>query len=139
MARRLSLETHDYDGTLHGTYLDAVARDPTPESDLPTMAQAVRRSMALVASEASVDPVTKRHAAHTINVMARGRGNLDTTNNLDAGDLFRRVMAHDVGVPVLLDVLAEIKTGGACPQGRTTRLLQLYLTVLPVSPSTPTP
>lgn len=142
MARRLSLETHDYDGTLHGTYLNAVARDPTAEAAIPSMAQAVERFMALLmtASAASVDPATKRHAAHMVNVIARGRGNLDPKNNLDAGDLFRRVMARDVEVPVLLDVVAEIKTRGSCPQGRTTRLLQLYLSLLPpLDPSTPTP
>ena len=133
---RLSLQTHDYDGSLHGTYRDAVSRDPTHPTAIPVMSDALARFMRLASS---IPTTTVTHdAIRMARRIARGRGNFDVENNLRADDLFCRVLAHDADIDatVLMDVVAEIQTGGSCPQGRTTRLLQLYLTLLP---STPTP
>jgi len=126
----ISLETHDYDGSLGPIFREAVARDTVNPISFEA---AVARATGMISS------VTKkgrrRRAApvappmKTIRLLMQGdRPNWDPKNNIQARDVFRRLMSHDVDAGLIVDILFEIATKGPCVQGRTTRFLQYYLT-----------
>lgn len=112
---KLSTATHDYDGTL--VY--------TPSSLTLTLEEAIKKAGKAI--EISKEVKKKGHALKTLVLLSGERGNYDPSSKIKVDDLFREVMANDPDPDLLTDILAEITTGGSCPQGRSTRLFQLLL------------
>lgn len=56
------------------------------------------------------------------------KDNQDDSNDVDAMDILANILANDYDniLSIFEEQLADIITLGQCPQGRTTRLLQIY-------------
>lgn len=115
MSKGLSTATHDYDGTLVYTPLDLTL----------TLEDALERAGKAI--EESKEVKKKGHALNTLQLLNGAKGNYDPSSKIRIHDLFREVMAKNPYPDLLTDILAEVTTGGSCPQGRSTRLFQLLL------------
>lgn len=119
----LSTQTHDYDGTL-GPVWEA-ARKKAVDKGWRSIAltDALHKAQGMVGANLS--------ALRALGLLASSAGNFDDKSSLDGQEIFQWLM----GVPeldkdLLKDVLAEIVDKGSCAQGRTTRLLQLFESLL---------
>ncbi len=118
---KLSLRTHDYDGTLYLTL------SSQPRMSLIDASAKAR----LLVDGTDVHWRRKRSALGSIDLLnGSDEENFDPRNGIQAKDLFCLLMTNDVEGEILTDILAEIKRKGSCVQGRTTRLLQYSLSFL---------
>ncbi len=120
MNRKLSLNTHHYDGKL----VFKEEEEGVEAFELLSLEDALEKAVSL--AELHCHRRQVRFAKNTLFLLASEAGNYDSSNGLEATLLFRHIMSReDLDGPLLCDVLIEITKGGSCPQGRTTRLLQL--------------
>lgn len=119
----LSTQTHDYDGTLGPLWEGARKKAVAKGWRSLGLTEALHKGQAMVGARVS--------ALRALGFLASETGNFDEKSALDAQEIFQWLM----GIPsldnnLLADVLAEIVDKGSCPQGRTTRLLQLFQSYL---------
>lgn len=119
----LSTQTHDYDGTL-GPLWERARKEAVAKGWRSLgLTEALHKGQAMVGARVS--------ALRALGFLASETGNFDDKSSLDAQEIFQWLM----GIPsldndLLADVLGEIVDKGSCPQGRTTRLLQLFQSYL---------
>jgi len=116
LSNKLSTATHDYDGTL--VYSPPSIPIPSLEEALEKAEKAIRLSNVIE---------KKSNALKCLILLSRRGGNFDSSSNINVHDLIRDIMSRDPDPDLLTDVLAEVVTDGPCPEGRSTRLLQLLL------------
>jgi hypothetical protein len=134
--RRLSLHTHDFDKQWwevlrqieqHSLYEDAVwttcelMADTLPLEQLDHLLE-FRRKLKEI----------RPQSALFFDLIKNGQGNQDIDNHVDALVLlvFLSLTCSDELLPVLAEQLIDIASGG-CPQGRTTRLAQVCMSLVP--------
>jgi hypothetical protein len=123
----LYTETHKYDGLVGQIYQKIVQQDhrqcPSFEESIQFVEQCLARS----------NLAEKAHILHAINLLKNDhQGNDDRSNNIKVEELLPRViniirLFDASGIDLFLQNLGEISQLGACPQGRTTRLLGFYI------------
>jgi len=119
----LSTQTHDYDGTL-GPVWEAARKKAVDKGWRSIgLTEALHKAQGMIGSHVP--------ALRALGLLASCKGNFDAKSSLDAQDIFQWLM----GIPaldkdLLKDVFAEISDKGSCAQGRTTRLLQLFESLL---------
>ena len=104
------LNTHSYDGTLSFNE-DIIEFDENVYNDF-------------------FKKLTNPHAKKMAESIKNKQGNNDTSNNIDALNIFTWVISQKMSDDVfklLEEQLSDTTTRGPCPQGRTTRLFQIYL------------
>jgi len=130
------INVHDFDGSLHGRYVST--RVFSAEEQLAYLDAFIRRVSELDAQNARDACVMARAMKDRI----RNGLTKDQTNDLDWANLFAEIMHHlaktereqreDDGIwDMLREQLSDAKRLGACPQGLSVRLLQLWLGIRP--------
>lgn len=116
LSNKLSTATHDYDGTL--------VYSP-PSIPILSLKEALEKAEKAI----RLSNITKKkaNALKCLILLARKSGNFDSSSRINVHDLIREIMSRDPDPDLLTDVLAEVVTDGPCPEGRSTRLLQLLL------------
>jgi len=122
------LNTHFYDGKLNPRFLEIQKSIPNP---LP-LEQTYREIKALINTTFTDQPQRKKQALAIIKRLKNDRGkvaNHDQKNKIHVDQLlplvWTQVKEYDATAKLLfLEQLIEIR-GGMCPQGRTTRLIQM--------------
>jgi len=119
----LSIQTHDYDGTL-GPLWEAARKKAVDKGWRSIgLTDALRKAQAMVGAQVS--------ALRALGLLASSTGNVDDKSSLNSQEIFQWLMGvPDLDKDLLRDVLAEIVDKGSCAQGRTTRLLQLFESLL---------
>jgi hypothetical protein len=119
----ISTQTHDYDGTL-GPLWEAAKKQAIDKGwrSLP-LTEALHKAQGMVGANVS--------ALKALGLLASDTDNFDSKSSLDAQVLFQWLMGvPDLDKDLLTDVMAEIVDKGSCSQGRTTRILQLFQSLL---------
>lgn len=119
------LNTHYYDGKIKQKYLTIKSSFNQQPLDLETSLHEIEE---LIGKNIKNEKI-KQQTLRMLNLFKGTSGNYDRANDIDARELIRyvwtRVREYDSsGQQLFLEQLREIKNG-TCPQGRTTRLIQL--------------
>ncbi len=128
------LDVHGYDGTVGDLW-----RAAGPPAPAISMDDAVAFARERVSADLSGARLVA--ALRSIALFESDAGNADGKNALDARDVFRAateaVIAARLGPEDVFysEQLAEI-IGGSCPQGRTTRMWQVYASLNTSTPDT---
>lgn len=111
---KISINTHDYDGKLNHIYNKFNKHTNTPNIN----------ETILDITYYIKDPVVLKCLQ-----LFKMNDNYDRVNNIDARDLLCEVwnLIDKDELSLFIDVMKEIINCGPCVQGRTTRLLQLYI------------
>jgi len=127
--------THVFDGRIGKVYKACLAID---EKELipPSPYEIVLEEMEYVLSKINIDESTRARAFSAIQVLKKERGrNYDNANDINIEDLLPRawrfvrkykLSAAIVFYEQLADMIQRKNIGGTCPQGRSTRLLNMY-------------
>lgn len=136
----IQLETHSYDGLWGPIYLGLTIKDAlylkpalSIEDTLKEIRSALKHMMASGRPElAKLTPDMARSAFAALDLIERDKmRNLDPANKVNVEDILSRVwrfvkrMSLSDGV-LFFQQLADIVDSGTCPQGRSTRMFQLY-------------
>src|ERR1700719_4601872 len=131
----LSTDTHYYDGKLNNS-LEAQTVISTNISKLDKTSVFEEIKQYLLENKGPSIPAYPIALA-SLNMLERDidqPGNYDSSNNFQADTILYLLFNKIKGskdpkdlIKIFVEVLAEIVTGGSCPQGRSTRLYQLYI------------
>jgi len=121
------LNTHFYDGHLQPRYQEIINAIPNP-IPLETTYQEISDLIRTL----HTSPRTKHRAHQILNIIKNDRGkpaNYDPKNQIHVDQLLPLVWTKvkeydDSAKKLFVEQLGEIQ-GGLCPQGRTTRLIQM--------------
>jgi hypothetical protein len=134
------LNTHFYDGQLQPRYQEIVNAITNP---IPL--ETTYQEISVLIKTLPTSPKTKQRAHQIINILKTDSGkpaNFDSRNQIHVDQLlplvWTRVKEYDDSAKrIFIEQLAEIQ-GGLCPQGRTTRLIQMVeLQPPPLKPTEP--
>ena len=103
------LNTHSYDGKIK-------YEEPRVEYDKEIFNQFLSR-------------LKDGNAIRMANCILSKNGNLDRSNNIDAMNILMWIISRELNddvFAVLEEQLSDAMTKGPCPEGRTTRLFQVY-------------
>lgn len=113
-------DVHVYDGQLQNIFTQTLTREVN-EDDIVEHVNDI------------LDKLKSQEAKNCVNLILSQTGNIDNANNVNAFDVLIEVclllheMKESEDVLNLLDEqLADCYMLGQCPQGRTTRLIQIY-------------
>ncbi|MEX0596282.1 MAG: hypothetical protein WD512_07255, partial [Candidatus Paceibacterota bacterium] len=135
------LNTHHYDGQLHTLYreIEGMVKDP------PSLETTYQEISELINSLLADDKKARKDTHNILNILRTSTGtsaNYDGSNNINVDKLLPLVWAcvkeYDNSAKIIfLEQIQEMRNG-LCPQGRTTRLIQLVEipTKSPSEPST---
>jgi hypothetical protein len=138
------LNTHHYDGQLYTLYqeIEGMVKDPIPS--LETTYQEISE---LINTLLADNKKSRKETHNILNILRTSTGtpaNYDSSNNINVDKLLPLVWTcvkkYDNSAKLIfLEQIQEMKNG-LCPQGRTTRLIQLVETPAqpPTTQETPT-
>ena len=117
------IDVHTFDGRL-------------PKDFVPVLSTSLSEEEIAQRTDRVISELTKPAARRCVVLILSLHGNEDRANHLDAFDLFtetcllidRHPERKDL-IRLLDEQLSDCFTLGQCPQGRTTRLYQIYLVV----------
>lgn len=131
-------DTHSYDGHLKDRLVNVTSTTATKNDKINSFNDLKNK----IGSITSPLVVTALKAIDLI-INSIGTSNYDPTNNVHADDLLYLIIdkLKDPSIDVLMDViiqLSDIITSGPCPQGRCTRLAQIYFSLYDDLTTSPT-
>jgi hypothetical protein len=135
----LELDAHNLDGKLEKLFKEGIQLDDELTKDknfgdLQKFEDAIDDYFKMLPENSKNETII--NARKFVEILKKDRqGNNDKINNINAEDLFVRVfrlvkkLKNDFVYEMLAEQLSDLRTG-PCPQGRTSRLYQVYNTLL---------
>ena len=119
------LNTHHYDGKLRSVYKSSRNKTADYKNVFDALKEVLKRNF-----KNSPRLTSAIRGVTLISNNVGDESSYDSTNNVRAEDILFDICLSctDDTLPYLFEQLADIIDSGQCPQGRTIRLLQIYLT-----------